>query len=49
MIKTARRYEKNVAVSRFQGGHTQLQTTISLCISKAKPELENYVTPYLVP
>jgi hypothetical protein len=49
MIKTATTYEKNVAVFRFQGGHTQLQTTISLYISNAKSEPESYDTLYLVP
>jgi len=41
MKKTETRYEKNVAVSRFQGGHAQLQATISLYILKAKSELES--------
>jgi hypothetical protein len=49
MIKTATIYKKNVALSRFQGGHMQLQTTISLNISKAKYYLESYDTLYLVP
>jgi hypothetical protein len=49
MMKTVTRNKRSVAVSRFQGGNTQLQTKISLYILKAKSELESYDTPYLVP
>jgi hypothetical protein len=48
-MKPATRNKRNVAVYRFQGGNTQLQTKISLPILLGKYERESYDTPYLVP